>query len=89
VVGRFGFADGKQPYLIPVTYTFDGLYIYGQTIEGTKLKILRKNSAVCLEVEMMVDMRNWQSVLVIGKFEELEDKQAFEARKILFSSVFY
>ncbi len=88
VVGRLGFVDGKQPYIIPVTYTFDGHYIYGQTNEGTKLKILRKNPSVCFEVEMMMDMRNWQSVLVIGKFEELEDKKALEAREILFSRVF-
>ncbi len=88
VVGRLGFVDGKQPYIIPVTYTFDGHYIYGQTNEGTKLKILRKNPSVCFEVEMMMDMRNWQSVIVIGKFEELKDEKALEAREILFGRVF-
>ncbi len=88
VVGRLGCTDGKQPYIIPVTYTFDGKYIYGQTNEGKKIKILRKNPNVCFEVEMMMDMRNWQSVLVMGKFEELKDEKAKEAQEILFGRVF-
>jgi len=76
VIGRLACTDGKQPYIVPVTYTYDGSYIYGQTNEGMKLNILRKNSNVCFEVDMMTDMRNWQSVIVLGKFEELKNKEA-------------
>ena len=79
-VGRLACTDGKQPYIVPVTYTYDGKYIYGQTNEGTKLKMLRKNPNVCFEVDMMTDMRNWQSVIVFGKFEELKNEQAKKAR---------
>lgn len=88
VLGRLACTDGKQPYIVPVTYTYDGKYIYGQTNEGMKLKILRKNPTVCFEVDMMTDMRNWQSVVVYGKFEELKNKEGEEARKILFDRVF-
>jgi uncharacterized protein len=88
VVGRIGCTDGKQPYIVPVTYTYDGKYIYGQTNEGMKLNMLRKNPNVCFEVDMMSDMRNWQSVIVYGKFEELKDKEAEKARSILFGKVF-
>ena len=28
-VGRLACTDGKQPYIVPVTYTYDGKYIYG------------------------------------------------------------
>ncbi|MGZ5134759.1 MAG: pyridoxamine 5'-phosphate oxidase family protein [Flavitalea sp.] len=87
-LGRLACTDGKQPYIVPVTYTFDGKYIYGQTIEGTKLKILRKNPNVCFEVDTMINMRNWQSVIVYGKFEELKNKEAEKARDILFDRVF-
>ncbi len=87
-VGRLACSDGKQPYIVPVTYTYDGKYIYGQTNEGTKLKMLRKNPIVCFEVDMMMDMRNWQSVIVYGKFEELKNEQAKKARDILFGRVF-
>jgi len=88
VVGRLACTDGSQPYIVPVTFTYNGEYIYGQTNEGTKLDMLRKNPAVCFEVDTMTDMRNWQSVIVFGKFEELKYKEANKARDILFDRVF-
>lgn len=88
VVGRLACTDGKQPYVVPITYAYDGKYIYGQTNAGTKLKMLRKNPNVCFQIEMMTDMRNWKSVLVYGKFEELKDKEAEKAREILYNLVF-
>lgn len=88
VIGRLACTNGMEPYIVPVTYTYDGKYIYGQTNEGAKLKMLRKNPNVCFEVDMMTDMRNWQSVIVYGRFEELKDKKEKEARDILFGRVF-
>jgi uncharacterized protein len=88
VLGRLACTDGLRPYIVPVTYSYDGKYIYGQTCEGTKLSMLRKNPNVCFEADMMSDMTNWQSVLVFGEFEELQQEAAEKARKILFSRVF-
>jgi uncharacterized protein len=88
VLGRLACTDGKQPYIVPVTYTYDGEFLYGQTNDGTKLKILRKNPKVCFEVDTMTDMANWQCVLVYGKFEELKNKKAEQAKEILFGRVF-
>jgi len=88
VVGRLACTDGVKPYIVPVTYCYDGKDIYGQTNEGTKLKILRQNPNVCFEVDTMTDMRNWQSVVVYGKFEELADEEAEKARESLFHRVF-
>jgi uncharacterized protein len=87
-VGRLACTDSKQPYIVPVTYTHDGHYIYGQTNEGSKLKMLRKNPNVCFEVDKMTDMRNWQSAIVYGKFEELKNKEAEKARDLLFNHFF-
>ena len=88
VLGRMACTNGKQPYIVPVTYTYDGKYIYGQTNEGTKLRTLRKNPNVCFEVDMMTDMANWQCVLVYGRFEELKGPQAEKAHEVLFGRVF-
>jgi nitroimidazol reductase NimA-like FMN-containing flavoprotein (pyridoxamine 5'-phosphate oxidase superfamily) len=88
VIGRIACTNGKQPYIVPVTYTYNGEYIYGQTNEGTKLDILRRNSAVCFEVDTMSDMRNWQSVVVYGDFEELKGEDAEKAHAILFDRVY-
>ena len=87
-LGRLACTDGEHPYIVPLTYTYDGEYIYGQTTEGMKLEILRKNPNVCFEVDRLTDMRNWQSVIVYGMFEELKAKEAEKAREILFSRVF-
>ena len=87
-IGHIACSDGKQPYIIPVTYAYDGKYIYGQMIEGMKLKLLRKNSKVCFEVDMITNMANWQSVLVYGVFEELKDAEGKKAREYLFNRVF-
>jgi hypothetical protein len=88
VVGRLGCSRGKQAYIVPVTFAYDGIYIYGQTTEGTKLEILRKNPKVCFEVDTMTDMKNWQSVMIEGKFEELKSKEAEQAREILYNRIF-
>jgi len=88
VVGRIACTDGRQPYIVPVTFVFDGKYIYGQTNEGHKLELLRKNPNVCFEIDAMTDMRNWQSVLVYGKFEELKNTMAEKVRHHLFTRVF-
>ncbi len=88
VIGRLACSDGTKPYIIPITYTFDGTYIYGQTNEGKKLEILRNNPNICFEVDMMTDMRNWKSVIVYGQFEELTGIEAKKARDVLFGSIF-
>jgi nitroimidazol reductase NimA-like FMN-containing flavoprotein (pyridoxamine 5'-phosphate oxidase superfamily) len=87
-VGRLACTDGKKPYIVPVTYCYDGEFIYGQTNKGTKLTLLRKNPNVCFEVDVMTDMRNWQSVVVMGKFEELSRKEEEKARELFVSRLF-
>jgi len=88
LVGRMACTDGMQPYIVPVTYAFDGEYIYGQTNEGHKLSILRKNPAVCFEVDRMIDLSHWQSIIIYGQFEELQEEDAKNAREYLFTRVF-
>lgn len=87
-LGRLACCDNDTPYIVPVTYAWDGKYIYGQTNEGSKLEILRKNPNVCFEIERMTNMANWECVVIQGTFKELEGTEAEAARKILFSSVY-
>ena len=72
-IGRLGcHADGKT-YVVPVSYAYDGDYIYMRSFEGMKLEMMRKNPNVCLQVDKIEDMADWQSVIVWGTFEELTD----------------
>jgi uncharacterized protein len=87
VVGRIGYSDGKKSYITPVTYAFDGKYIYGQTNEGLKLDLMRRNPYVCFEVDSMLNMANWESVILWGNFEELEDREAIKAREYLYNRI--
>jgi nitroimidazol reductase NimA-like FMN-containing flavoprotein (pyridoxamine 5'-phosphate oxidase superfamily) len=86
-IGRIACCDGKHPYIVPLTYSYDGDYIYGQSIEGQKLELMRKNPNVCFQVDITNNLDNWQSAVVYGQFEELFDGKAEVAREHLFSKV--
>ena len=88
ILGRLGCTDGKKVYVVPITYTYDGHFIYGQTMPGKKIDMLRKNPAVCFEIDVMTDMRNWKSVIVYGRFEELSKQEAEKARGILYNRIY-
>jgi uncharacterized protein len=86
-IGRLACTDGKKPYITPVTYAYDGKDIIGQTNEGLKLRIMRRNPNVCFQVDIMSGMANWQRVIVSGTFYELTGKEAQQARDYLFNHV--
>lgn len=75
VVGHLGCSDGKMVYVVPISYHYDGGYVYCHTHEGQKVEIMRKNPVVCFEVDKMQNMANWQSVVAHGVFEELTDPE--------------
>jgi len=83
-VGRIGCNDNETVYVVPISYAYDGEYIYCHTYEGKKMEIMRRNPKVCFEVDEMKDMSNWKSVITWGRFEEVTDKaERVEALKIL------
>jgi len=74
VLGRIGCHSGDITYIVPISYTYDGEYIYAHTQEGLKLEIMRKNPQVCFEVELLENMANWKTVIAWGEFEEIKDE---------------
>lgn len=84
-VGRIACTDGKLPYIVPVTYIFDGKAIIGQSKKGKKLDIMRENPNVCFQVDTVQNMANWRSVITTGTFHELEGEEAVKARDYLFN----
>ena len=74
LIGRIGCHTNDIIYVVPISYAYDGVYVYGHTYEGMKIKMMRENPKVCFEVEVMENMANWKSVICWGKFEELTDK---------------
>ena len=86
--GRLACIFADQPYIMPVTFVFRDGYIYGQTNEGTKLEIIRLNRNVCFEVDRVIATNTWESVVVIGEFEELHGEDAVTARTTFMAHAF-
>ena len=53
-VCRLGLTDGLEPYVVPLSFGYDGRALYFHCAkEGRKLDILRKNSRVCFEFDVL------------------------------------
>jgi nitroimidazol reductase NimA-like FMN-containing flavoprotein (pyridoxamine 5'-phosphate oxidase superfamily) len=75
VVGRIGCCIEGRAYIVPISYAYDGQYVYAHTTEGMKVNIMRKNPHVCFEVDNTKNMAEWQSIIAWGDFEELTDTE--------------
>ncbi len=82
-VGRIGCHAEGRTYVVPVTYVYDGNAIYAHSVDGLKLRMMRANPQVCFEVDHMIDMANWRSVITWGTFEELSGNDANRALAML------
>ena len=83
-IGRLGCYDGEKVYVVPITYVYiQHRYIIAHSIEGLKIRMMRKNPKVCFEVDDMKDLTNWKSVIAWGEYQELTtERQRYEAMKI-------
>lgn len=88
LIGRLACIQENEPYIVPMAYAYDGTYILGQTVPGLKLRILRQNPKVCFEVDQLIDLRNWKSVIVYGTFRETSGMQLPQARQWLFDRIY-
>jgi hypothetical protein len=85
---RLACNDIKFPYLIPLSYFYDGKYIYCQSQQGKKIELMKKNPNVTILVDIIGSMNNYKSVIVNGEYQELKGNEADEARKLLFEQIF-
>jgi nitroimidazol reductase NimA-like FMN-containing flavoprotein (pyridoxamine 5'-phosphate oxidase superfamily) len=82
-IGRIGCYAFGRPYIVPITYAYDGVAVYGHSREGLKLRVMRSNPTVCFEVDRMKSLSDWQSVIALGTFSELEAGEAEIAMELL------
>ena len=88
-VCRIAYADQNIPYITPVSFGYDGEYIYVHTAtKGRKIDFLKKNSYVCFEFEADVKTITdpeiackWTAAFksVIG-YGHMKDLESFEAK---------
>lgn len=72
--------DG-QPYVVPVTYAVEGIYLYGFSLTGQKIEWMRTNPKVCVQVDQTLPGQEWRSVVAYGRFEELPDRIGFKVER--------
>nr|WP_316650588.1 pyridoxamine 5'-phosphate oxidase family protein [uncultured Gellertiella sp.] len=69
-LARLGCALDNQPYVVPIHYAYEANRIYGFSLPGKKLDILRRNPRVCLQIEEHAGGGLWKSVVVEALFRE-------------------
>lgn len=73
-IGNLAYISGASPYIVPMTYYYDreSHTITSYSSEGHKIAAMRKNNAVAFIVNQIETVADWQTVQVLGTFEELK-----------------
>ena len=77
--GHLGLVSDSHPYVVPIHYAYDELYIYIFTTEGKKTGTIENNPEICLQVEELTDEKNWQSVIVVGDAVQLTKREEIKS----------
>ena len=74
-LGRLGCSHDGQPYIVPIHFSFDSDRgcLYAFSTVGQKILWMRENPKVCVEVEDISDKNRWTTVLVFGRYDEIQD----------------
>jgi len=69
-VCRLAFARDNEPYLVPVSFGFDGSAVFFHTApRGRKLEFIEANKRVCFELEANVELREHEDDACAWTFE--------------------
>jgi uncharacterized protein len=70
-LARLGCVTEEGPYVVPVSYVFDGEYAFIHSLPGRKVTALRADPRACLQVDDIVSDSRWRSVIAFGVYEEV------------------
>jgi uncharacterized protein len=76
--GHLGVARDGHPYVVPLSYAYDGGDLYFFTTEGTKTEFISANHEVCFQVEEINNALHWSSVMVLGRAERVTKPEETE-----------
>jgi nitroimidazol reductase NimA-like FMN-containing flavoprotein (pyridoxamine 5'-phosphate oxidase superfamily) len=81
-IARLATCVDDRPYVVPISITFEreggAAFLYSFANLGQKVRWMRRNPLVAAEIEELVDRVHWTTVLVSGRFEELDPGQRRE-----------
>ena len=64
--------DGR-PYVVLIHYAYADNQLYAFSMPGKKIEWMRSNPLVCVLMDVRGQGRQWQSVVIDGRYEELPD----------------
>lgn len=76
VIGRIGCHADDLTYIFPISYAYDGQYVYCLGQPGQKIDMLRKNPRLCFQVDDTTNLANWKSAIAWGTYEEISEPAA-------------
>ena len=86
-MGRLGCSLENQPYVVPICFAYETDYIYVFSTLGKKIKWMRVNPKVCIQIDELTNQFQWVSVIANGTYQELPEPQyeveRTHARKLL------
>jgi nitroimidazol reductase NimA-like FMN-containing flavoprotein (pyridoxamine 5'-phosphate oxidase superfamily) len=74
-LGRLACSRDGQPYVVPIHFSYDPDHrcLYAFSTVGQKIAWMRENPKVCVEIEEIGHKNRWTTVLVFGRYEEIND----------------
>lgn len=75
-IGHLGYISQNRPFVVPITYFFKDDQIICYSGEGHKITAMRLHEPVALEVSDITSVKQWTSVAVHGRFQELSGPDA-------------
>ena len=82
-LGRVACAEGAQPYVFPFYFAYHDGYLYSFSTVGQKIRWMRANPLVCVEVDEIVSSEEWVSIVIFGRYQELTDTPELKAERDL------
>lgn len=70
-MGRLGCSLNDQPYVVPISFAYEGDFIYIFSTVGQKIVWMRANPKVCIQIDEIKSESHWESVIVSGRYQEL------------------
>jgi uncharacterized protein len=86
-LGHLACAQGSQPYVTPFSFAYYDHFIYSFATVGKKIDWMRANPLVCVEVEKVVGRSDWQTVVILGRYQELSNSPEYHETRSLAHSL--
>jgi len=74
-IGRLACSLNDQPYVVPVTFSYEPGQLHFFSTFGQKIEWMRQNPKLCLQADEIGNRSNWTSVVVTGTYLELREPQ--------------